>query len=259
MCVRLNARSWQTIGLILLSLVTVGLMMSAWWHVRPNQVVGYVPVPSVSTTTPDTPTTPSSSRSGSASPTSEKQLRAVFMGDAIVAGTGGKGVRWTRLVADELGWKEINLGRAGTGYLTSVTGPKAQSTCGRAECPSFPEMVPEVVAKKPDVVVLASSSNPTTDLSVVSLELLRSLRQKLPEARIIVLSPLWSDSPYPNGLVALGKTLKRSAKVAGVDYVAVESPLEGHREWIASDGVNPNEEGQQALAEAISEKLANAA
>lgn len=249
---KFDARFWQAVGLVLLSLCTAALMVSAWWHVRPNQVVGYAPSSGVSSTTsPVASVTPSAS----ATPSSEAKPRAVFMGDSYVAGTGGQGVRWTRLVADELGWTEINLGRAGTGYLSSLSGTQAKSACGRATCPSFPEMVPEVVAKRPDIVIVASSSNPTTDVSDVSLTTLRNLRQKLPDAKIVVLSPLWRDSAYPNGMVALGKTLKRNAEVAGVDYVAVGSPLEGHPEWIASDGVNPNAEGQKALAEAISTKL----
>lgn len=246
----------KTIGIVLLSLVTAGLMVAAWWHVRPNQTVSAMPGTTIASqaATPAAGHTATPSATTTPSPT-QAVARAVFMGDSYAAGTGGNGVRWTALVAKQLGWKEVNLGRAGTGYLTSVTDATAKSTCGKAECLSFPKMVPEVVAQEPDVVVVVSSTNTTSDLSAVSLAMFGELRKQLPEARIIVLSPLWRASAYPSSLVTLGKTLKKNAELAGVDYVAVGSPLEGHLEWIAADGVNPNAEGQKALAEAISAKL----
>lgn len=251
-------RFWQTLGLIVLSLGTAGLMASAWWHVRPNQVVGGYVAPTTSASAkPRVTASPSPSGSEAASSAPDERLRAVFMGDAIVAGTGGGGVRWTKLVAEEHGWKEINLGRAGTGYLTSVTGAKAKSTCGKAECLAFPDMVPEVVDQNPNVVVLASASNTTSDLSEVSLAMFRDLRKQLPEARIIVLSPLWRSSAYPSNLLSLGKVLKKSAEQADVEYVDVGSPLKGHPEWMAADGINPNAAGQKALAKVIAPALAD--
>lgn len=250
----------KTVGIVLLSLVTAGLMVAAWWHVRPNQSVSATPGSAVGAppATPASQATPSRTATRSASPTpspTPTRPRAVFMGDSYAAGTGGDGVRWTTLVAKQLGWQEVNLGRAGTGYLTSVTGADAKSTCGKAECLSFPEMVPQVVAQEPTVVVVVSSTNTTSDLSAVSLAMFRDLKKKLPDSRIIVMSPLWRSSPYPNNLVVLGKTLKKNAGLAGIEYIAVGSPLEGHPEWMAADGVNPNAKGQEALADALAVKL----
>ncbi len=252
---RFGVRFWQTVGLIVLSVCTGALMVSAWWHVRPNQVVDYAGSSASPTAKTSAKTTPSASGKATATATPDERQAAVFMGDSYVAGTNGGGVRWTKLVAAELGWREINLGRAGTGYLTSVTGAKAKSTCGQNECPSFPDMLPQVVDAAPQVVVLASSSNPTTDLTEVSLKLFRDLRKELPEARIIILSPLWRATAYPASLENLGRILKKNAEQAGVDYVEVGSPLEGHPELISADGVNPNAAGQRALAKAIGAAL----
>ncbi|MGB4890977.1 MAG: hypothetical protein WBP09_04840, partial [Propionicimonas sp.] len=46
----------KTVGIVLLSLVTAGLMVAAWWHVRPNQSVSATP--GIAVTAP--PATPAS-------------------------------------------------------------------------------------------------------------------------------------------------------------------------------------------------------
>ncbi len=182
--------------------------------------------------------------------------RAVFIGDSYTAGAGGDGTKWSSVVADHLGWHEINLGKGGTGYVTSVTGDAAPKACGLAYCPSYPEMVDDAVKAEPNVIVISGGRNDgARDVSSAAAGLFSDLKQKAPKARIIVISPFWGANPVPSSLTAATTAVKASAAKSGVDYVDVGQPLQGHSDWITADQVHPNAAGHQALGDAVAAKL----
>src|SRR5215212_3919836 len=80
---------------------------------------------------------------------------AVFIGDSYAQGSG----KWPELVSKAQGWRQVNLGRGGTGYEARLAGAAAQKGCGLKECPSFPEMAAVAVKLHPDVVVVAGGRN----------------------------------------------------------------------------------------------------
>src|SRR5215218_5209230 len=80
---------------------------------------------------------------------------AVFIGDSYTQGSG----KWPELVSKAQGWRQVNLGRGGTGYQARLTGAAARKGCGLNDCPSFAEMAAVAVKRRPDVVVVAGGRN----------------------------------------------------------------------------------------------------
>lgn len=180
--------------------------------------------------------------------TSAHRTRAVFLGDSLTQGVGGDGITWTGLMARDRDWTEINLGRGGTGYVTTAK----PSACGRPSCPSLPDMTPAAIAEKPDVVIIQAGQNDgKKDVATASLTMFTQLREALPRTRIVVLSPLWRATAYPKSLTQMSAVLKKNAATAGIDYVDVGNPLQGRPDLFTVDGVHPTAEGYRVLATAI--------
>lgn len=231
---------WADLGIGVLAVGTVLLIVLAVMKQRPVSSASPATAPSAPSVTP-----------------SVRQPAAVFIGDAYTAGVGSDGTRWTTLVADRLGWTEVNLAHAGTGYLTSATGAKATAACGQDRCPAYGEVVPDAVAASPDVVVISGGRiDATRDVTNAAATLFTNLRTKAPEARVVVLSPLWDDAAAPSYLTTEAKAVQKSAQKAGVEYVDIGQPLTGRTDLMTSDGVYPNAAGHRAIADVVAAKLA---
>lgn len=186
--------------------------------------------------------------SAPSAPSTPATPKAVFIGDSLVSGVGGGGTKWTSLVSSGMNWSEVNLGRGGTGYVTSSDA----NGCGISYCPTFVEMADAAIAEKPDIVVISGGQNDgTNSVSTAANTLFANLKKGLPNAQIIVLSPLWEATAYPDALKQTAAEIKAAAQANGVRYVAVGNPLENHPEWVTADGVHPNADGYKKLAAAI--------
>jgi capsular exopolysaccharide synthesis family protein len=209
----------------------------------------------------DLPTIPIASATATATAAAKK---AVFIGDSLVAGAGGGGTTWTGLVSADLGWTDTNLGRGGTGYATSVSGAAGPNACGLQYCPSFVEMADSAIAVKPDIVVISGGENDgnksvkAKSVQVAATKLFTQLRTSLPNAKIVVLSPLWRATPMPTSLQAIAAEVKQAAADTGVTYVDVGNPLEGQPSMFSVDGTNPNAAGYKKLATTITKAVRKA-
>lgn len=185
-----------------------------------------------------------------ASATATSAKVAAFIGDSLVQGTDGGDL--ASGIAAELGWKAVNLGRGGTGYVTSA----GKAACGLDYCPPFPMMAADAAAAQPDVVVVCGGQNDgDSDVSGAARLLFDDLHKALPKARVIVVAPLWRATAYPDSMIALRSEVKAAARAAGVTYVDVGNPLENHPELISSDGVHPTKQGYALLSKTIAEAI----
>jgi hypothetical protein len=186
----------------------------------------------------------------SKSPTPSAPPVAVFVGDSYTTGAFADGVKWTSLVSEKMGWREVNLGRPGTGYFAAGD----PAICGVNPCPNFVDMIPQVVAARPAIVVVSGGRNDGGSYPAQVHALFTGLRAQLPEAQIYAVSPLWDDAPTPQWLSELGNDVKANVTQVGGTYLDIGQPLEGRADYIVS-GVYPNAEGQKAVAQAVLQAL----
>jgi lysophospholipase L1-like esterase len=181
-----------------------------------------------------------------------KRPVAVFIGDSYTQGSG----KWPDAVSKAQGWEEVNLGRGGTGFTVRHTGDAAQNGCGMDECPSFAEMVDAAAKRHPDIVVVAGGRNDGgADIADQVHDTFTGLRQRLPDAQIIAIQPMWDASHYPEFLVEYGKVIKKEVQAVDGEYLKIGSPLEGRPNLVQDDGVHPTDDGQKLLAAAVNESL----
>ncbi|MDN3496514.1 SGNH/GDSL hydrolase family protein [Planococcus sp. APC 4015] len=186
---------------------------------------------------------------------------AVFVGDSYTAGAGSERGGFVPIVARGREWQAINLGRGGTGFVTKPGQDPAQAqvACGSDYCESYIEMIPAAVEADPDVVFVSGGRNDVgTDPALAAdavEEFFDALRAGLPDARLIVLSPLWDSDEPPSELALLATAVRSSALAVGAEYVDIGQPLQGRLDYISDDGVHPDDAGYAAIATAVSAAL----
>ncbi|GHD42121.1 hypothetical protein GCM10008097_07670 [Mycetocola manganoxydans] len=196
-------------------------------------------------------------------PTKATQPIAVFIGDSYTSGYGASipTLAWASLVASGEGWKAVNLGRGGTGYLAT----SGLNGCGKEYCPNYQEMVAEAVKNRPDVVVVAGGQNDFTaftedpDATRAAIEATYdSLREGLPDARIIAVGPsipaARAAGPTSTTFDAL---VKEAAESVGGSHISLIDPPIFTAAMILPDAAHVNDEGHAAIAARIEEALAD--
>jgi lysophospholipase L1-like esterase len=177
---------------------------------------------------------------------------AVFIGDSYTQGSG----KWPDLVSEAQGWREVNLGRGGTGYRARLNGNVASKGCGLDVCQSFAEMAGDAVSRQPAIVVVAGGRNDAgADIEPAVHETFSKLRDGLPDARIIAVQRLWDASDEPDFVAEYGKVIKKEVQAVDGEYLMIGTPLRGRPELVKADGVHPTDEGQKVIAAAINEAL----
>jgi acyl-CoA thioesterase I len=221
---RYRGRVLQTLGLVIFAAAVGVLVWFTWIHAsKPPVVVDPIPRPV-----------------------------AVFIGDSYAQGSG----KWPELVSKAQGWRQVNLGRGGTGYEARLAGAAAQKGCGLKECPSFAEMAAVAAKLHPDVVVVAGGRNDRgANIEAAVHETLTTLREALPNARIIAVQPMWDASDYPDQLLRQERVIEKEVTSVDGEYLKIGSPLEGRPKLVQKDGVHPTVEGQRVLAAAVNEAL----
>ncbi len=187
---------------------------------------------------------------------------ALFLGDSATAGSGASrgSARWTSLVSAERGWRELNLGRRGTGYTAS---PPAD-VCSYSRCPSFLRMATRVADEDPDVVVIAGGQNDTflahddPDLERRAIQAtFATVRAGAPDALIVAIgpAPIWGAGETLRAIDAEVEAAVRS--VCGVFLSLVDPPLLDP-EFLADDGLHLGDAGHEAVAKRVLAALAEA-
>jgi len=207
-----------------------------------GQALGYSPAPIETNSTVLSPT-PSHSR---AAPTT--RVSVAFLGDDYTTGAGATAppARFSTLLSTALHLTELNFGGAGSGY--SVAG-----TTG-----NYLARLDEVVAAKPDVVVVSGGRNDVdSNAAAVATNvrtLFSGLHRRLPTAVLVAVAPFWGDSPPRTALAPIAAAVRTAVTAAGGSYLAIGDPLLGHPEWMANLA-DPNNAGHIAIEAALEAPL----
>jgi lysophospholipase L1-like esterase len=182
------------------------------------------------------------------------EARVAFYGDSYTLGIGASSIirRWSTIVCGERGWREFNPSVNGLGFVRN------RRNFGDGDLPS------QIIASNPDLVFVTMGLNDNfgfaTDADRIRVQIstdLEYLRLALPTARFIVVEPFWYMDDRPDSLSIITGWVKAAAEFIDADYVVGASHwLEHHPEWMADDGLHPNDDGYAHMAVEMDAALA---
>jgi len=178
-----------------------------------------------------------------------------FYGDSYTLGTGASSPdkRWSTIIAKQRGWRELNPSVNGLGFVNNRTA----FGDGSGDLPSI------LIDGKPEIVFVTMGLNDNFSYDAAADEIheqidtdLQRLKEGLPDARFVVVEPFWYTDDRPDSLAAIIGWVKDAAEDIDADYIPGASHwIEGHPEWMASDGLHPNDEGYAAMAKQMDAAL----
>ena len=197
--------------------------------------------------------------------------RMVFLGDSWGEGAGSErsGGGLADQVALAQGWRLINASRGGTGYVTGLPS-------GSSDSAPLPDRVVTVVAKAPDVVIVAAGFSDaargyTEERIRDGVErTLRSLRAQLPEAAVYVIGPFWNNGYPADSALLVDQVVAETAAALELPYISpiAQRWITGSRmradpgngvAYIGPESTNPSQSGHDLLAGLITDWLASVA
>ncbi len=176
-----------------------------------------------------------------------------FYGDSYTLGTGASAAdkRWSTIICEQRGWREYNPSVNGLGFVNNRT------VDGQGDLPDL------IIKRRPDIVFITMGLNDnfsydrarTAIHTTIDSDFAR-LRSGLPDARFIVVEPFWYTDDRPASLAVISGWVKNAAKSIGADYIPGASHwIEHHPEWMAADGLHPNDEGYAHMAQRMDQAL----
>lgn len=260
-----NAK-WSIGGLVLLAVVAVALSAAAVMQYRggtaepaPLASPSYsesegqpTPEPSPTDEPPESPSSepesPEPTESASEEP-SESESPDVAEGPLVVVigdtySTGDVAETWIGPTAEALGWGEvINLSSPGRGYSAS---PRE---CDFEPCANLPGTIPAIADLEPDVVVtFAGTGDGDYSLADATTGYYDSLREALPDAELVAISPVTTEAEAPYWLTLHRQSIQAAIEAVGGTLVDVGQPGVG-------DGEALSAEAQQQISQTVVEGL----
>lgn len=179
--------------------------------------------------------------------------RVAFYGDSYTLGTGASDpdLRWSSIICEDRGWSEFNPSVNGLGFINN------RSTVGEGDLPSL------VIADDPDIlfITMGLNDNFSYDRAASKIEAqitadLTRLRDALPNTRIIVVEPFWYTDERPESVEVIIGWVRDAAAAIDADFIPGASRwIEGHPEWMADDGLHPNDDGYAEMARRMDAEL----
>lgn len=155
---------------------------------------------------------------------------------------------WPALLAKQDGWRLTNLASDGSGFAT--LGDNGDT---------FADQVHAAIRLKPSSVIVSASSNDLgergTTIARKTDATLKAMHAALPDAQILVVSPVWNDTAEPAQLRQIGADAAEAARDVGARILDIGRPLAGRRSLLQPDDVHPTAAGQQVIASAVDEAL----
>ncbi|WP_062318474.1 SGNH/GDSL hydrolase family protein [Demequina maris] len=183
---------------------------------------------------------------------------ALFIGDANTTGVGvtATSKRWTSIVSAELGWREVNYARGGTGYLQTA----GTTGCGRTYCANYRGAISEAVSDGivADYVVISGGTtdrgfwfdDPGQVIEAMDATFLAA-RQAYPDADIYGVVPPWMGDTE-DWMLEFNDAMARACKaVDGTVVGLLRSERIDEATMDVGDGVNLNDAGHAAMAKAF--------
>lgn len=180
---------------------------------------------------------------------------ALFIGDSYTYGTGAqsKKGRWTSLVAEQMGWREVNRGLGGTGYASTST----VEGCGRDFCPAYGGNISDSAAIQVDIVVISGGQNdyddyvgsPDTVKQAVT-ETFAAAEETFGNARIIAIGPS-TPSEITDVTIGIDAAVQIAAREVNAQYISLIEPDVIEDEVVTEDGGHVNDEGHAAIAQRV--------
>ncbi len=172
--------------------------------------------------------------------------RVAFYGDSYTLGAGASSpaARWSTIICAARGWREFNPSVNGLGFVRN------RKNFGDGDLPS------QIIASNPDIVFVTMGLNDNfgfaTDADRIRIQIstdLEYLRLALPMARFIVTEPFWYTDERLDSLSVITGWVKAASEFIDADYIVGASHwLEHHPEWMAEDGLHPNDAGYAHMA-----------
>jgi len=179
-------------------------------------------------------------------PGERSEVKVAFYGDSYTLGTGASdpSKRWSTIICGERRWAEFNPSVNGLGFITN------RRAVGSGDLPSM------VIDNRPDIVFVTMGLNDNfsyperaDDIHARIINDLERLHTGLPAARMIVVEPFWYTDIRPASVEVINGWVRDAAAAIGADYIAGASRwIEGHPEWMAADGLHPNDHGYAHMA-----------
>jgi lysophospholipase L1-like esterase len=179
--------------------------------------------------------------------------KVAFYGDSYTLGTGASnpGKRWSTIVSRERNWDEFNPSVNGLGFVNN------RSVYGKGDLPSL------IIDARPDIVIVTMGLNDNfsydssaDDIHARIDDDFTRLHTALPDARIVVVEPFWYTDERPESVDVIAGWVRDAAGGIDADYIPGASRwIEGHPEWMADDGLHPNDDGYAAMAARMDDEL----
>ena len=177
--------------------------------------------------------------------------RVAFYGDSYTLGTGATSLdkRWSTIISEDRGWAEFNPSVNGLGFVNN-----------RGPGQDLPDLV---IGDDPDIVFITMGLNDNFSYDFAANEIraaitadFTKLKMALPDARFIVVEPFWYTDERPASLGVISTWVQDAAAAIDADYIPGASHwIEGHPEWMAEDGLHPNDDGYAEMARRMDAEL----
>jgi len=174
-----------------------------------------------------------------------------FYGDSYTLGTGASDPanRWSTIICAERGWTEFNPSVNGLGFVNN-----------RRLAADLPSLI---VERQPDIVFVTMGLNDNFSYAYGAERIreaidddLDLLTTQLPDARFIVVEPFWYTDERPESVEIIIGWVKDAADRVGADWIPDASHwIEGHPEWMAPDGLHPNDAGYAEMTRRMDAEL----
>ncbi|WP_350347460.1 SGNH/GDSL hydrolase family protein [Agromyces sp. G08B096] len=184
------------------------------------------------------------------------QVVTAFYGDSYTRGTGTSAPerRWSSIIAADRGWWEFNPSVDGLGFVNN-----------RDRLAGSDDLVDRIVGLRPspDVVIVTMGLNDAFSMPARADDIAAAIdadldrfRDELPDARLIVVEPFWYSDERPEAIERIIAWVEEAAERVDADHIPGASRwLEGHPEWMAADGIHPDDEGHAEIARRMDEAL----